>query len=89
MKPTTKQIEEICARVERAYPRLPQHIVYMTVQAFHFPGSASGFYKAVIDNDLAEAVCRADNEHARHLYDIAILIHRDFSILQVTGDAHV
>ena len=73
----------VIEQVKEHYPKLPEHIIRHLRHCITHSGSVSGFYQAVMDNDLALAATRADLEHRRHLGDIADLYFRNTCLLKL------
>jgi hypothetical protein len=68
---------KIESKIKARFPELPDDIIYMAIDAKMNPGSAGHFYRAIVNGDLANAVCHADSKNLKHLGSIGLLFHRE------------
>ena len=70
-------------QITRMYSDIPPLTAAMIAEWVFYPASACGFIKAIADNDLFEAVCKADTANRRVLPLIALVMLRDTSLLRI------
>lgn len=73
-------------QIRKRFPKLPDDIIRQCIEENMNPGTASGFYAAVMEGDLIDSVYRADSKHLEHLGEIGLLFHRDSDAFSIPGD---
>ena len=60
------------------YANIPSQLIYNLEQFLRYGHNPGHFLTAVLNNNLSQAVCRADSESLKELKNLIILIHNHF-----------